>query len=608
MAIFTWDDSYSVGLASVDYQHKRLVEMINQLDEAVATGSDETTLRGILKGLYDYTYYHFTTEEEMMRAAGPALHHHYVHHKAKHDEFTDKIRPLSENAPLDSTTLNSALLEYLVHWLAEHILGQDKEMGELIARIGAGSDTAAGESAHTPDLATDASHRNLMGALRESELRFRSLADSVPMLIWISDAQLQRVFFNSSWHNLTTLSVHDLESGRWRESIHPDDRVDYLRTVSEAASKSREIRVEYRLRRGDGQYRWFLESVVPRPAKEGQFIGLIGSAIDITERKTAEEIVLRARDRLEQEVAVRTAQLTEANIRLEHEKNEQLALNHKLQETQNQLLQSEKMASIGQLAAGVAHEINNPIGYVKSNLNALQKYLNTLLQLLDRYDQKAGQLSTAGVDLSDIERAKREADIDFLRDDIKTLLSESAEGVERVQRIVQDLKDFSHVDQAEWKQADINKGLSSTLNIVANELKYKAEVVRDFGDIAPIECLPQQLNQVFMNILVNAAQAIDDHGTITIRTRPTPDGGVQIEISDTGRGIPAEQLNRIFDPFYTTKGIGEGTGLGLSIAYGIVSKHQGRIEVESTVGKGTTFRITLPAHPGSAEQPAVASM
>ncbi len=603
MSIFTWDDSYSVGLSSVDYQHKRLVEMINQLDEAVATGSDETTLRSILKGLYDYTFYHFTTEEEMMRAAGPALHHHYVHHKARHDEFTQKIRPLSENAPLDSTTLNSALLEYLVHWLAEHILGQDKEMGRLITQIGTAQETPA------PDAETDLLmephgsanvQRNLMGALRESELRFRSLADSVPMLIWISDANLQRVFFNRLWQNLTTLNPHDLEAGRWRESLHPDDRSDYLATIAEAAAKGRGTRVEYRLRRGDGQYRWFLENVVPRPAKAGEFLGLIGSAIDITERKAAEEIVLRARDRLEQEVAVRTAQLTEANIRLEHEKNEQLALNRKLQETKSQLLQSEKLASIGQLAAGVAHEINNPIGYVKSNIHALQDYVTTLLGLIDAYDRRAQELGATGTDVADLMKRRREADLDFMREDIGKLLGESAEGVSRVQRIVQDLKDFSHVDQAEWKVADINKGLESTLNIVANELKYKADVVRDFSALPPIECLPQQLNQVFMNILVNAAQAIDGHGTITIRTRAEHDGGVVIEISDTGRGIPPEQLNRIFDPFFTTKGIGEGTGLGLSIAYGIINKHQGRIEVQSSVGKGTTFRITLPARPAAA--------
>ena len=600
MSIFTWDDSYSVGLASVDYQHKRLVEMINQLDEAVATGSDETTLRSILKGLYDYTFYHFTTEEEMMRAAGPALHHHYVHHKAKHDEFAEKIRPLSENAPLDSNTLNSALLEYLVHWLAEHILGQDKEMGHLIAQIESTPQAVAADielDTEAPQSADSNVQRNLMGALRESELRFRSLADSVPMLIWIADASLQRVFFNRTWHNLTTLKQHDLEAGRWRDSIHPDDRADYLRVIAEAATTRREIRVEYRLRRGDGQYRWFLESVVPRPAKAGEFIGLIGSAIDITERKTAEEIVLRARDRLEQEVSVRTAQLTEANIRLEHEKNEQLALNRKLQETKNQLLQSEKLASIGQLAAGVAHEINNPIGYVKSNIHSLHEYIATLLHLIDAYDGKLQQMATAGADLSDIVRQRQEADIDFVREDVEKLLSESEEGVSRVQRIVQDLKDFSHVDQAEWMPVDINKGLESTLNIVANELKYKADVVRDFGDLPRIECLPQQLNQVFMNILVNAAQAIEGHGTITIRTRPDENGGVVIEISDTGRGIPPDQLNRIFDPFFTTKGIGEGTGLGLSIAYGIISQHQGHIDVQSTVGKGTTFRIALPPRP-----------
>jgi signal transduction histidine kinase len=258
-------------------------------------------------------------------------------------------------------------------------------------------------------------------------------------------------------------------------------------------------------------------------------------------------------------------------------------LNAKLVDAQNQLLQSEKMASIGQLAAGVAHEINNPIGFVNSNLGTLQRYVDDLLRLVEAYDTGVEEGRKMG----------QEIDLGFLKQDIVSLVGESQDGVARVKRIVQDLKDFSHVDEAEWQWADLNHGLDSTLNVVWNEIKYKAEVVRDFGDIPRLYCLPHQVNQVFMNLLLNAAQAIDNRGVITLRTR-REGAGVQIEIADTGQGIPPEVLPRIFEPFYTTKPVGKGTGLGLSLAYGIVEKHQGRIEVESEVGRGTAFRIWLP--------------
>ena len=165
--------------------------------------------------------------------------------------------------------------------------------------------------------------------------------------------------------------------------------------------------------------------------------------------------------------------------------------------------------------------------------------------------------------------------------------------MQRVKRIVQDLKDFSHISDSEMQWANLEEGLESTLNVVWNELKYKAEVIREYGKIPEVECIPSQLNQVFMNLLVNAGQAITEHGTITLRTRQQGDN-VCVEIADTGSGIPAEIINRIFDPFFTTKPVGTGTGLGLSITHGIIRKHNGRVEVESELGKGTTFRLIIP--------------
>lgn len=267
----------------------------------------------------------------------------------------------------------------------------------------------------------------------------------------------------------------------------------------------------------------------------------------------------------------------------------------RLEEANNQLLQSEKMASIGQLAAGIAHELNNPIGFVHSNLGTLEGYLHDIMAIIDAYDSEArktdGQLPIG------LQKLREERDFDFVRDDIVKLLDESRDGLGRVRKIVQDLKTFSRVGEQEWQSADLHQGLDSTLNIVWNELKYKCQVVRDYGDIPPVYCLISQLNQVFMNLLVNAGHAIEQKGTITIRTRPLPDDQVCVEISDTGSGIPADRITRIFEPFFTTKPVGQGTGLGLSVSYNIIRRHHGRIEVDSTPGIGSTFRITLPVHP-----------
>jgi hemerythrin-like metal-binding protein len=284
---------------------------------------------------------------------------------------------------------------------------------------------------------------------------------------------------------------------------------------------------------------------------------------------------------LEAKVAERTQALTDSNQKLTE-------LLKTVESAQNQLLQSEKMAAVGQLAAGVAHEINNPIGFVTSNLGTLKSYVQNLLDLIAAHE------AAAAGDTAPLAQVRQGMDIDYLREDIVALLSESSEGLDRVRKIVQDLKDFSHVDEAEWQDANLNAGLDSTLNVVNNEIKYKAEVIKDYGQLPLVRCIPGQLNQVFMNLLVNAAQAIEKRGTITVRTA-VQDGMACIAVSDTGCGMAPEVAKRVFEPFYTTKPVGKGTGLGLSLAYDIVvKKHGGRIEVDSTQGIGTTFSISLP--------------
>lgn len=261
---------------------------------------------------------------------------------------------------------------------------------------------------------------------------------------------------------------------------------------------------------------------------------------------------------------------------------------------QEQLLQSERMASIGQLAAGVAHEINNPIGYVHSNLHALQDYVRNLFTLVSAYESALDRADCGAEIAGEIDSLRQRFDIDFLISDMPSLIAESREGIERVTRIVQDLKDFSHTGRGEeWAMVDLHRGLESTLNIVWNEIKYKARIDRRYGTLPNVECLPSEINQVFMNLLVNAGQAIVKYGHITLASG-CDDKEAWISVGDDGAGIDAQALPRIFDPFYTTKPVGKGSGLGLSISYGIVTKHHGRIEVDSETNRGTTFRVVLP--------------
>ena len=280
-------------------------------------------------------------------------------------------------------------------------------------------------------------------------------------------------------------------------------------------------------------------------------------------------------------------------------------VNSKLSDAQSKLIQSEKLASIGQLAAGVAHEINNPIGFIFSNFGTLEQYLEDLFQMLDAYEQAEASVSD-GAALARIRSLKADLDIDYLKEDIPNLMRESRDGIQRVRKIVQDLKDFSRVDaRQEWESVDLHAGIDSTLNIVNNEIKYKADVIKHYGALPEVQCLPSELNQVFMNLLVNAAHAITAaRGTITISTG-VEGPNVWVEVADTGAGIAQENLKRIFDPFFTTKPVGKGTGLGLSLSYGIVQKHSGRMEVHSELGVGTRFRVTLPIkHEEAATQPA----
>lgn len=402
-----------------------------------------------------------------------------------------------------------------------------------------------------------------------SEERFRQFAEHINDVFWITSADGTKIEYASpAFEQIWGRSCEDLYQNPmlWFESVHPDDQKDIVGPdlVSRTLDKSNE---EFRIVGVDGKVKWIENRAFVVRDKYKNAMRIVGVAKDISAQKADEQL------------------LNEQNQALK-------AINEQLTEAQNQLLQSEKMASVGQLAAGVAHEINNPAGYVNSNLGSLKTYVGEMQGLLDKYEACEAVLPES--EAKAISQIKEEIEYQYLKDDVPDLINESLEGISRLKNIVQDLKDFSRVDEAEWQWADLHKGIDSTLNIANNEIKYKADVIKEYGDIPEVNCIASQVNQVVMNIVVNAAHAIEERGTITIRTGTKPNGWVWLAISDTGKGIAPEHLRKIFDPFFTTKPVGQGTGLGMSLCYSIIEKHGGSIEVESEVGKGTTFTVNLP--------------
>ncbi|TAN76898.1 MAG: PAS domain S-box protein, partial [Gallionella sp.] len=420
--------------------------------------------------------------------------------------------------------------------------------------------------------------------LRGSEMKFRALYESSSDAIMLLD---EKGFFdcNEAALRMFGCATHDDFINKHPSELSPPTQPGGQDSVSLA-----DERIAEAFRNGSNRFEWvhcrldgtefFSEVSLSSMTLDGRRI-LQATVRDITGRKQAEEKLRKYNEELE-------------------------AINHQLRDTKNLLLQSDKMASIGQLAAGVAHEINNPIGYVNSNLGTLDGYLKNLFEVIATYKEMEDTVADSAA-LARVKAVKDKVDLEFLKEDVLSLMDESREGITRVKKIVQDLKDFSRVDAGdEWHRANLHQGLDSTLNVARNEIKYKADVKKEYGGIPDVECLPSQLNQVFMNLLVNAAHAIEERGTITIRTGSQGDE-VWVEVEDTGKGIAPEHIGKIFEPFFTTKPVGQGTGLGLSLSYGIIQKHHGRIEVKSEVGKGTSFKVWLPARqpqelPGRGEE------
>jgi len=360
------------------------------------------------------------------------------------------------------------------------------------------------------------------------------LMDFIPAGIYLKDRDLKYLAVNKAFCNLVGKQPSDIV-GRTNADILSKSEADkYLVHELNVLNSGRDIESqEIKVTDCDNNARWLSISIVPLHDDKAGVIGLIGMAQDTTE----------------------------------------------LHLSRQQLMQSDKLAAIGTLAAGVAHEINNPIGYINSNLNTMLKYLDKISQYFARAECDDNEL---------------ELKIKDLMEDFRDAVSESIQGAMRVRKIVADLKSFSRVDRAEKELADINEGIESTLNIVWNELKYKCIVEKELGNLPDLYCIPNQLNQVFMNLLVNAGQAIEGNaGLIKIKTWHD-DANIYVSVKDNGCGVPKDKFGKIFEPFYTTKEVGKGTGLGLSVAYDIIKKHAGSIEVKSEVSVGSEFIISLP--------------
>jgi signal transduction histidine kinase len=321
----------------------------------------------------------------------------------------------------------------------------------------------------------------------------------------------------------------------------------------------------------------------------------VGADDFISKPFEATEIQLRARNLLlvkeYQDRLKNHAESLDQQVRLRTVELENVIA--ELKSTQKQMIQQEKMATIGQLSAGIAHEINNPVGFIASNTSSLAKYCEKIIKFMEAQQEAIVLGMTAPDTVEQLQEIRHQMKIDLIVKDIPEMIAETIDGVERIKTIIRDLKSFSRREESEQKDADIIQCLESTLNIAHNELKYKATIKKEFGELPRLHCYPQQLNQVFMNLLVNAAHAIDTQGEVRIRTWSNA-GFIHISITDSGCGITDEVKSHIFEPFFTTKEAGKGTGLGLSISSEIVRNHGGEIKVESEVGRGSTFTVSLP--------------
>jgi PAS domain S-box-containing protein len=424
-------------------------------------------------------------------------------------------------------------------------------------------------------------YKSMSLAVQESEERLSLALEATNDGVWDWNYQTGAVYYSPRWLEMLGYGIGEVENNisAWENLVHPDDLPHVRKMLEDHFSGiSETYESEFRCRTKPGGWKWILARgrSISRDHK-GAPLRIVGTHTDITSRKEVETLLEEANRDLENRVKDRTSML----------------------------LQSEKMASIGQLAAGIAHEINNPAGFVSGNLETLKQYSEGLMELAAVNDRLTEELAagtvTQGKFREEIEAVKQRINFDFIEEDISDLLAESLDGMKRIARIVTDLKDFSHIDKEDSvSECDLNELIDKAINVAWNELKYKCVVEREYGSLPPVPLNGGQISQVILNILVNSAQAIEKQGVIKIATS-TAAGMALVEIADNGPGIPEEIRTKIFDPFFTTKPVGKGTGLGLHICQKIVNSHNGTIVLDSTEGEGARFSIKLPLQRAKAE-------
>jgi PAS domain S-box-containing protein len=447
------------------------------------------------------------------------------------------------------------------------------DQGEIIGLIGVSRDITA--------------HKKMEMDLAEQHERLELVIEGTNIGLWDWNVQTGETVFNERWADIVGYSLAELSPvsiQTWLDLSYPDDLIRSNTLIEKHFSGEIEYYdCECRMRHKSGHWVWVHDrGKVVKWSEDRKPLRMLGTHADITDRKRVEEELRLAHDTLEQRVQERSREL---------------------EKVLSQMVIQEKMASVGLLAAGIAHELNNPLNFVSLNFVTLSEYFDDMVDMLQSYRNLMLRLDTCLPSVPETEAVRTkeaEMQLDFILNDTPALFTESRRGFERIARIIKSMRDFSYVDHTgDFTSFNINAGIEDTLVIARNEYKYVAEVMTDLGELPEIRCLPEQLNQVFLNLIVNSAQAMKtpnrpDKGRIMIRTWHDH-AQVYCEIADNGPGIPPEIQTRIFEPFFSTKSPGQGTGLGLSICYDIiVEKHQGSLTVHCPEAGGTVFSITIP--------------
>jgi PAS domain S-box-containing protein len=435
----------------------------------------------------------------------------------------------------------------------------------------------------------EAERKKMEETLRENEEKRRIILEDMEEAYYEADISSKFTVVNNALCNGVGYAREEL-IGREYWHLVDEGTFKMLQKAVDRSYKTNEpiSLLDMEMIRKDGTKLIYETSISVMRDIEGTLIGFRGISRDVTKRRQMEDALKRNH----RELIKKNKEIDKnrGNIQLTLKKLEDAY--EELKTSQSKILRQEKMASIGQLAAGVAHEINNPVAFIMSNLRTLDKYLDRLTDFIQTQSEVIKSFKDQD-SVKKLKKKRKELKLDYVIEDIKGLITESIDGSERVQKIVNELNCFSRMDEEEYKNADINECIESAINIVWNELKYKSTLKKDYGNLSLTKCYPRQMDQVFVNLLINAAQAIEDQGEIKIKT--WEDGrSIWVSISDTGCGIPQDDINKVFEPFFTTKNVENGTGLGLSITYEIVQRHKGEITFESKVGKGTTFTIRMP--------------